>query len=66
MEVLTLQWWLQSSRRLKIIRVRYTTSYYQILITHLQWKLDCYHHNTGHRPGKREEIHTVLPTLVQL
>jgi len=41
------------------------TSYYQILITHLQWKPDCYHHNIGHRPGKREEIHTVLPTMMQ-
>ena len=39
-----------------MIRVKYTTSYYQIHITHLQLKLDYYHYSIGHKPGRKEEI----------
>jgi hypothetical protein len=56
MEVLTQQWWVQSSGRLRMIRVRYTTSYYQILIIHLQWKPDCYHHNMGTDQEERKRF----------
>jgi hypothetical protein len=48
-----------------MIRVRYTVSCYQTHIIHLQWKPDCYHHNTRHRPERKEEFHTVLPTMMQ-
>jgi hypothetical protein len=65
MEVLIQQWWEQSSRKLKMIRERYTISYYQTHIIHLQLKPDYYHHNTGHKPGRKEETHTVLPTMMQ-
>ncbi len=47
------------------IERKYTTSYYQIHIIHLQWKQDCYHHNTGLKLGREEEIHIVLPTMMQ-
>jgi hypothetical protein len=66
MEVPTQPWWVQSSGRLRMIRVRYKTSYYQILVTHLQWKPGCCHHNIGLKPERKEEIHAVLPTMMQL
>jgi hypothetical protein len=65
MEVLIQLWWEQSSRRSKMITVKYTTSYYQTPIIHLQLKQDYYHHHIGLKPGKKEGIHTVEPTMMQ-
>jgi len=59
MEVPIQLWWEQSSGKSKMTMVKYTTSYYQTHITHLQLKQDYYHHNIGLRPGRKEETHTV-------
>jgi hypothetical protein len=66
MEVLIQLWCEQSSGRSKMIMVKYTTSYYQTHFIHLQLKQDYYHHNIGLKPGRKEGIHTVWPTMMQL
>jgi hypothetical protein len=47
MEALIQLWWEQLSGKLKMIMVKYTTSYYQIHIIYHQLKQGYYHHKKG-------------------
>jgi hypothetical protein len=42
-----------------MIMAKFIVSYCQTHSTHLQWKLDYYHHNIGLKSEIKEETHTV-------